>query len=120
MKLGILFRRTVYRELRSSVGYYDARRIIRSIEKNSEKVTNMEDLMRILDSTGFDERQLRLTTEIVRKYSPLLKKGQDSISIDRPTFDNLTAPVSAISEKDHGLTWLNGDHSGRSDQKQDC
>jgi len=120
MKLGILFKRTVYRELRSSVGYYDARRIIRSIEKNSEKVRNMEELMKILNATGFDERQLRLTTEIVRKYSPLLKKEQDFISIDRPTFDNLTAPVSAISEKDRGLTWLNGNHSARSNQKQDC
>ena len=117
MNVGILFKRTVYRELRSSVGYYDARRIIRSIEKNSAKVRNMEELMKILNSAGFDERQLRLTTEIARKYSPLLKKGQDSISIDRPTFDNLTAPVSAISEKDQGLTWLNGDHSARSDQK---
>ena len=117
MKLGILFKRTVYRELRSSVGYYDARRIIRSIEKNSEQVRNMDELMKILNSAGFDERQLRLTTEIAGKYSPLLKKGQDSISIDRPTFNNLTAPVSAISEKDQGLTWLNGDHSARSNQK---
>jgi hypothetical protein len=117
MKLGILFKRTVYRELRSSVGYYDARRIIRSIEKNSEQVRNMEELMKILNSAGFDERQLRLTTEIAGKYSPLLKKGQDSISIDRSTFNNLTAPVSAISEKDQGLTWLNGDHSARSNQK---
>jgi hypothetical protein len=47
----------------------------------------------------------------------LLKKEQDLISIDQPTFDNLTAPVSAISEKDQGLTWLNGDHSAKSNQK---
>jgi hypothetical protein len=113
MKLGILFKRTIYRELRSSVGYYDARRIIRSIEKNAQKVKDMEEFMKTLSATGFDERHVRLTTETVRKYSPLLKK-EDSTSIDRPTFDNLTAPVSAISEKDRGLTWLNGNHSARS------
>lgn len=82
MKLGILFKRTLYRELRSSIGYYDARRIIRSIGKNSEKLTDVDDVREILDETWLDERQIRLTMEIVQRYSSLLKKGQESISID--------------------------------------
>ena len=106
MKLGILFKRSLYRELRSSIGYYDARRIIRAIEKNSEKLNDVDDLREILDGTWLDDRQKRLTMEIVQKYSSLLKKDQGSISIDQPTLDTLTAPLSTIAEKEHGITWL--------------
>ena len=106
MKLGILFERALYRELRSSIGYYDARRIIRSIEKNSEKLTDVDNLVRVLREMGFDQRQIRLTVEIVRKHSSLLRKEQVSISIDRPTLNTLTAPLSVIAEKEYGITWL--------------
>jgi len=106
MKLGILFERALYRELRSSIGYYDARRIIRSIEKNSEKLTDLDDFARVLDKLGFDQRQIQLTVEIIREHSSLLRKEQGSISIDRPAIDTLTAPLSAIAEKEHGITWL--------------
>jgi hypothetical protein len=109
MKLGILFKRAIYRELRSSIGYYDARRIIRSIEKCSESLANVSELSGILDQAGFDQRQVQSTMEIIQRYSPLLKKRQDSISIDQPTLHTLVAPISKIAEKEHGITWLKGD-----------
>jgi len=79
MKLGLLFRRALYRELRSSIGYYDARRIIRSIEDSSEKLTDLGDLMVILNEMGFDRRQVQLAVEVARKNSFLLNREQDSI-----------------------------------------
>ena len=74
MKLGLLFRRALYRELRSSIGYYDARRIIRSIEDSSEKLTDLGDLMVILNEMGFDRRQVQLAVEVARKNSFLLNR----------------------------------------------
>lgn len=79
MKLGLLFKRALYRELRSSIGYYDARRIIRSIEDGSEKITDLGDLTRILNELGFDRRQVQLAVEIARKNSFLLNKERDSV-----------------------------------------
>jgi hypothetical protein len=79
MRLGLLFKRALYRELRSSIGYYDARRIIRSIEDGSEKITDLGDLTRILNELGFDRRQVQLAVEIARKNSFLLNKERDSV-----------------------------------------
>jgi len=79
MKLGLLFKRALYRELRSSIGYYDARRIIRSIEDRSEKITDLGDLTRILNELGFDRRQVQLAVEIARKNSFLLNRERDSV-----------------------------------------
>jgi hypothetical protein len=79
MKLGLLFKRALYRELRSSIGYYDARRIIRSIEDSSEKIADLGDLTRVLNEMGFDQRQVQFAVEIARKNSFLLNKEQDSV-----------------------------------------
>jgi hypothetical protein len=79
MRLGLLFKRALYRELRSSIGYYDARRIIRSIEDGSEKITDLGDLTRILNELGFNRRQVQLAVEIARKNSFLLNKERDSV-----------------------------------------
>jgi len=72
MKLGILFRIALYRELRNSIGYYDARRIMRSIEKNFENFVEVDDFNQILKE-GFDQRQVDLMIEIAKKESFLLK-----------------------------------------------
>lgn len=79
MKLGLLFKRALYRELRSSIGYYDARRIIRSIEDRSEKITDLGDLTRILNEMGLDRRQVQLAVEIAQKNTFLLNKEQASV-----------------------------------------
>jgi len=79
MRLGLLFRRALYRELRSSIGYYDARRIVRSIEDNSEELADLGDLTRVLNELGFDRRQVQLAVEAVRRNSFLLKEEQGSI-----------------------------------------
>jgi hypothetical protein len=79
MRLGLLFRRALYRELRSSIGYYDARRIVRSIEDNSEELADLGDLTRVLNELGFDRRQVQLAVEAARRNSFLLKEEQGSI-----------------------------------------
>jgi hypothetical protein len=79
MKLGLLFRRALYRELRSSIGYYDARRIVRSIEDNSEELADLGDLTRVLNELGLDRRQVQLAVEAARRSSFLLKEEQGSI-----------------------------------------
>ena len=63
--MGILFKRALYRELRSSVGYYDARRIVRRIEDAGE-INNVEEIGRVLREAGFDERQITYTIEAAR------------------------------------------------------
>jgi hypothetical protein len=78
MRLGLLFRRALYRELRSSIGYYDARRIVRSIEDSSGKITDLGDLTNVLNELGFDRRQVQLAVEIALKNSFLLSKEQGS------------------------------------------
>jgi hypothetical protein len=79
MRLGLLFRRALYRELRSSIGYYDARRIVRSIEDNSEELADLGDLTRVLNELGFDRRQVQLAVEAARRNSFLLKEEPGSI-----------------------------------------
>jgi hypothetical protein len=73
MKLELLFKRALYRELRSSIGYYDARRIIRYIEEKSGELANVDDIGRILNEAGFDKRQVVFTSEIAKRDSFLLK-----------------------------------------------
>ena len=67
-----MFKRALYRELRSSIGYYDARRIVRTIE-DAEEVNEVEDIGAILRKAGFDERQITATLEAAEMNLPLLK-----------------------------------------------
>ncbi len=62
MKLSRLFRRALYRELRSAVGYYDARRIMRAMETG--EAVAPKDLGKILREAGFDERHVEVTMKI--------------------------------------------------------
>jgi len=72
--MGLLFKRALYRELRSSVGYYDARRIVRCIEGAGE-IKGVEEIGRVLREAGFDERQIISTLEAAERNLPLLKSG---------------------------------------------
>jgi len=72
--MGRLFKRALYRELRSSVGYYDARRIVRCIEGAGE-INGVEEIGRVLREAGFDERQIISTLEAAERNLPLLKSG---------------------------------------------
>ena len=72
--MGRLFKRALYRELRSSVGYYDARRIVRCIEGAGE-IKGVEEIGRVLREAGFDERQIASTLEAAERNLPLLKPG---------------------------------------------
>ena len=72
--MGRLFKRALYRELRSSVGYYDARRIVRCIEGAGE-IKGVEEIGRVLREAGFDERQIISTLEAAERNLPLLKSG---------------------------------------------
>jgi hypothetical protein len=73
--MGLLFKRALYRELRSSVGYYDARRIVRCIEGAGE-INGLEEIGRVLRGAGFDERQIVSTLEAAERNLPLLKFGK--------------------------------------------
>ena len=64
MRLGRLFKRALYRELRSAVGYYDARRIMRFIEASVEEATGLDGLGKALREAGFEERHVAATVEI--------------------------------------------------------
>ena len=72
--MGLLFKRALYRELRSSVGYYDARRIVRCIEGAGE-IKGVDEIGRVLREAGFDERQIASTLEAAERNLPLLKSG---------------------------------------------
>ena len=72
--MGRLFKRALYRELRSSVGYYDARRIVRCIEGAGE-INSVEEIGRVLREAGFDERQITSTLEAAERNLSLLKSG---------------------------------------------
>ena len=62
MRLGRLFKRALYRELRSAVGYYDARRIVRFMEAGG--ATGLEGLGKSLREAGFEERHVEATVRI--------------------------------------------------------
>ena len=69
MKLGILFRKALYRDLRSALGYYDARRIMRVIE--DPKIRSFDGLGQVLAGKGMDPRQVGITLEFAKKNSAL-------------------------------------------------
>ena len=72
--MGLLFKRALYRELRSSVGYYDARRIVRRIEGAGE-INDVEEIGRVLREAGFDERQIASTLEAAERSPPPAEVG---------------------------------------------
>ena len=67
MKLGILFRKAVYRDLRSALGYYDARRIMRAIE--DPEIKGLDGLGEALTRRGMDPLQVGILVESVKKNS---------------------------------------------------
>jgi hypothetical protein len=67
MKLTNIFLTALYRELRSSIGYYDARSIIRVIKENSNIFQSIEDFENILAKLGFDNKHIKITLDISRK-----------------------------------------------------
>ena len=67
MKLGILFRKALYRDLRSALGYYDARRIMRVIEDPETK--SFDGLGEALAGKGMDPRQVGIVVEFAKKNS---------------------------------------------------
>lgn len=73
MMLGRLFKRALYRELRSAVGYYDARRIVRFIE--ASEVTGLDGLGEALREAGFEERHVEATMKIAEELPFPLKEG---------------------------------------------
>jgi len=73
MKISSLFKRTIYQDLRSSIGYFDARRIIRFVEEEADKVNSIEDLNKLLKEKEFDDRQILLTEEILKKIFTFTK-----------------------------------------------
>jgi len=99
MRLGTLFKRSLYRDLRNSIGYYDARRIIRRIEIEKNRIDDPEDIKEILNEMELDKRQTRLTMETVNRYSYFLTDKLTQQTSAR-------APVTTIREKKRGLTWL--------------
>jgi hypothetical protein len=73
MRIGLLFKRALYRELRSSVGYYDARRIVRAIEEGSGGLADLGGLAAMLNGRGLDGRQVQLAVEAAERNSFLLQ-----------------------------------------------
>ena len=72
MKLGTLHKKILYRDLRSSLGYYDARRIMRFIEEDLE-ISSVDDVEKTLSDQGFDPRQISITVQTVKNSISLLK-----------------------------------------------
>ena len=65
MKLGTLFRKSLYRDLRSALGYYDARRIMRAIE--DPEIKSLDGLGEVLAGKGMDPRQVGIVVEVAKK-----------------------------------------------------
>lgn len=72
MKLGTLHKKILYRELRSALGYYDARRIMRFIEENPE-ISSLDGVEKALADKGFDPRQISVTVQTVKNSINLPK-----------------------------------------------
>ena len=77
MKLGILLKRAVYRDLRNSLGYYDARKIIRFIESKEETLETVEGLLQLLDELNLDQRQRTLAFNAIKTRTDALKAGRN-------------------------------------------
>ena len=67
MKLNSIFLTALYRELKSSIGYYDARRIIRVIKENTNILQSIENFETLLTKLGFEDRHIKLTLDVSRK-----------------------------------------------------
>jgi hypothetical protein len=65
MKLGTLFRKALYKDLRSALGYYDARRIMRAIE--DPEIKSLDGLSEVLAGKGMDPRQVGIVVEVAKK-----------------------------------------------------
>ena len=65
MKLGRLFKKALYRDLRSALGYYDARRIMRAIE--DPEIKGLDGLGETLVGKGMDPRQVGIVVEVAKK-----------------------------------------------------
>lgn len=74
MKLGTLVRRALYRELMVSIGYYDARRVLKLIEEDIMENEGLEKLSSLLEERGFDERQRQYIIEAVKSLGLLSRK----------------------------------------------
>ncbi|MBN1683254.1 hypothetical protein JW865_06860, partial [Candidatus Bathyarchaeota archaeon] len=68
-----IFITALYRELRSSIGYYDARRIIRAIKDNSDDIQSIDEFGYILEKLGYDQRITKLFMEAYNKTASLNK-----------------------------------------------
>ena len=66
MRIDPLSKRIIYRELRSAIGYYDARRIIRLFDEE-ESSLNVDDLEKFLKEKKIDLRQMSLAIDIMKK-----------------------------------------------------
>jgi len=74
MNLGTLHKKTLYRDLRSALGYYDARRIMRLIEDPG--IDNLDMIEKALVEKGVDPRQIDITVEIAKSSkAQIVKKG---------------------------------------------
>jgi hypothetical protein len=74
MKLGTLVKRALYKELMGSIGYYDARRVLKLIEKDITENDDVEKLSLLLEERGFDGRQRQYVTEAVKSLGLLSRK----------------------------------------------
>ena len=70
MQLRLLSKKSLYKELRSSIGYYDARRVIRYLERS--ELADLDDIERVLNQAGFDSRHVSLTLDIARRIPVML------------------------------------------------
>ncbi len=71
MKLGTLSKRALYKELVGSIGYHDARRVVRFVDEGINENDDLDKLSSLLKEKGFDERQTQLITETVKNLNLL-------------------------------------------------
>lgn len=74
MKLGNLVKRALYKELVSSIGYYDARRILRLIEEDITENDDLESLSSLLEERGLNGRYRQCVIEAFKNLGLLSKK----------------------------------------------
>ena len=74
MNLGTLHKKMIYRDLRSALGYYDARRIMRLIEDPG--IDSLDGIEKALVEKGVDPRQIGIAVEIAKSSkAPIVEKG---------------------------------------------
>jgi len=74
MKLGNIAKRALYKELVSSIGYYDARRILRLIEEDIPENNDLESLSLLLEERGLNGRYRQYVIEAFKNLGLLSKK----------------------------------------------